>query len=234
MKAKPLPPPNKKESSAAFFGGGVDAFATLIAHIAEKPTLMTLWGSDIPLKDTDGWEVVKNHTLKTAENFGLQAIFVKTNFRELLNYIELNRLVKMSGDNYWHGFQHGIGIIGHAAPLAAKNGFSTIYIASSYTVNDNKTCASHPDIDGNVRFAGCNIIHDQYEYDRQAKVDHICSFQKSWMKSRIYEYVGSPLAGTIVAAVRNVSAQCVRFSQPDKILINTVLIIPRKIYATRK
>ncbi len=178
IESKTSTPPQQKESSAAFFGGGVDAFATLIAHIAEKPTLMTLWGSDIPLKDTDGWEVVKNHTLKTAENFGLQAIFVKTNFRELLNYIELNRLVKMSGDNYWHGFQHGIGIIGHAAPLAAKNGFSTIYIASSYPVNDNTTCASHPDIDGNVRFAGCNIIHDQYEYDRQAKVDHICSFSE--------------------------------------------------------
>ncbi len=164
--------------AAAFFSGGVDAFATLIAHADEKPMLITLWGSDVKLDDTAGWAVVKEHTLQTARQFGVKPAFIKTNFRTFINDIELNRLVKLSGDNYWHGFQHGIGLIGHAGPLVWREGLKRLYIASSYTAGQHVTCASDPTIDNYVKMAGCETIHDQYEFDRQEKVDHICEYAK--------------------------------------------------------
>ncbi|MCM1137467.1 MAG: hypothetical protein NC221_00655 [Duncaniella sp.] len=138
--------------------------------------LITLWGSDIKLDDHKGWDIVKNHALKTANDFGLEAVLVKSNFREFINYRELFSLVKNSGDEWWHGFQHGIGLIGHAAPLVWNRGLKKIYIASSFTKNDHVTCASDPSIDNYVRIAGCQTIHDQYEHSRQIKVDHICEY----------------------------------------------------------
>lgn len=93
----------------------------------------------------------------------------KTNFRSFINERKLNCLVKNSGDGWWHGFQHGIGLLGHGAPIAYLKGLKCIYIASSYTPKDNVTCASHPSIDNCVEFCNCHIIHDQYEYSRQEK-----------------------------------------------------------------
>lgn len=169
-----------ESNSAAFFSGGVDAFATLIAHIKEKPILITLWGSDIQLDDTDGWEIVKNHTLKTCSDFGLEKVFIRTNFRTFLDECALSKLVVKSNDGWWHGFQHGIGLIGHAAPIIWKNNIKTVYIASSFTKKDKGkvTCASDPTIDNNVKIAGCRTIHDQYDYERIEKVGHIVDFAK--------------------------------------------------------
>lgn len=165
-------------NSAAFFSGGVDAFATLIAHIDEKPTLITLWGSDIDLDDTDGWEIVRNHVAHTARDFELGYVFVKTNFRTFINYKSLNQLVSKSDDSWWHGFQHGIGLIGHAAPIVWKNNLSSLYIAASFTEKSRGklTCASDPTIDNHVKMAGCHTVHDQYEYERIQKVNHIVEF----------------------------------------------------------
>ena len=166
--------------SAAFFSGGVDAFATLIAHIDQYPTLITLRGSDIALDDEIGWRIVKNHVLRTSSDFHLDNVFVRTNFRTFINNKSLDKLVVKSGDCWWHGFQHGVGLIGHAAPIVWKKKLSILYIASSFTKNSQGklTCASDPTIDNNVKMAGCITIHDQYEYERIEKVRHIVEFVK--------------------------------------------------------
>ena len=167
------------QTVGTFFSGGVDAFATLFAHIHERPLLITLQGSDIGLEDEDGWKNVSGHVTQTADMFDLECVFVKTNFRSFINERKLNCLVKNSGDGWWHGFQHGIGLLGHGAPIAYLKGLKCIYIASSYTPKDNVTCASHPSIDNCVEFCNCHIIHDQYEYSRQEKIEHICQYIQS-------------------------------------------------------
>ena len=165
-------------NTAAFFSGGVDAFATLIAHVDEKPILLTVWGADIKLNDLQGWDNVKKHVEQTCENFHLNKLYIKSNFREFLAYKTLEHLIKKTGDNWWHGFQHGIGLLGLGAPGASCLGISTIYIASSFTFREKGlvTCASDPSIDNFVRFCGSQIVHDQYEYNRQEKIRHICEF----------------------------------------------------------
>lgn len=165
-----------KRESAAFFSGGVDAFATLIAHIEEKPILLTIWGADVKHVDISGWENVKSRVLQTSERFNLDQVFIKSNFRMFMREQTLYSLVRKSGDSWWHGFQHGIGLIGHAAPLAVCMKFEKLYIASSHTIGDHYTCASDPSIDNKIRFSNCRVFHDQYEYSRQGKLMHICDF----------------------------------------------------------
>ena len=38
------------------------------------------------------------------------------------------------------------------------------------------TCASYPTIDNELRFNGCWVYHDSFEYRRQEKIHRICSY----------------------------------------------------------
>lgn len=163
--------------TAAFFSGGVDAFATLIAHADEKPTLITLYGADIKLTDTVGWNNVREHVEKTIADFELPPpVMVKSNFRQFVRESNLENLVITSGDGWWHGYQHGIGLIGHAAPIAYIKRLKTVYIASTYTKEDKVICASDPTIDNMVKMGSCRVWHDQYEYSRQEKLTNIINW----------------------------------------------------------
>lgn len=165
------------EQVAAFFSGGVDAFTTLIRHREEKPILLTMRGSDIKLTDEEGWQVVHDHTLETARQFDLpEPVFITSNFRTFLREGDLTNLVKASGDNYWHGYQCGIGLIGHAAPIGFRRRLKTVYIASSFTSHDHVICASDPSIDEKVQWTPTYIIHDGYEWDRQQKLMAIVEY----------------------------------------------------------
>ncbi len=173
-------PVKNQSGTCAFFSGGVDAFNTLTKHISEKPTLITLWGADVDLTDETGWNRVKEHLEETCKEFELDYVMIKTGFRDFLHEGVLGAVVRESGDGWWHGFQHGIGIISHAAPIMYALGKKTVYFASSFTIADKGrvTCASDPSIDNYVRFCGCNIIHDGYEFNRQMKIHNITQFTK--------------------------------------------------------
>ena len=158
----------------ALFSGGVDAFATLIAHAEEKPRLVTLWGADVKLTDIEGWERVKRHAVDTCREFDLPApLLVRSNFRLLVNEGTLGELVAASGDGWWHGYQHGIAMLGHAAPVAYLQRWKTLYIASSFTPDNKAICASDPTIDNKLHLVSTRVWHDQYECHRQQKVGHI-------------------------------------------------------------
>ena len=172
--------------TASFFSGGVDAFSTLISHVKEKPTLVTLWGSDIKLTDIKGWNIVKKHAIETAKEFNTDNLFIKTSFRLFLKEGKLGNLVyKKASDYWWHGFQHGIGLIGHIAPYAYKNKLDKIYIGATFTEKEKGkvTCASDPTIDNFVRMASCKTIHDGYEFTRQDKIHNIVKFRENSKKN---------------------------------------------------
>ena len=167
--------------AATFFSGGVDSFATLINHIDEHPTLITLWGSDIKLNDFTGWKNVKKHALETANQFKCKNFFIKSSFRQFINEGLLSGLVDpIVHDGWWHGFQHGIGIISHAAPYVYCNKISKIYFASSFSENQKGTytCASDPTIDNYLYVGKCQTVHDGYEFNRQDKVRNICKYRR--------------------------------------------------------
>lgn len=169
-----------QEGSVAFFSGGVDAHCTLIRHAKEKPLLITLWGSDVKVDNPDAWNRVKNANIETAHNFNVDYTFVKSTFRRFLNQKNLDKIVEQSKDAWWHGFQHGIGILSHAAPVVYALKKKTIYIASSFQAKykGKYTCASDPSIDNYVRYCGAHVVHDGYELSRYDKVDIITDYSK--------------------------------------------------------
>lgn len=170
--------PANQRGACAFFSGGVDAFCTLINHLEEKPTLITLWGADVSLSDIQGWKKVKSHLENVSDKFDIDYVVIKSQFRKYLQEGVLSKRVKLSGDGWWHGFQHGIGLISHAAPLIYAMNKKTVYIASSFTAADKGkiTCASDPTIDNFIRFSGATVIHDGYELNRQDKIGIITQF----------------------------------------------------------
>ena len=165
----------KSDSKRALvcFSGGVDAVSTVIAHLNESPLLVSIWGADIPQDDEAAWNPVIKTIQDTASKLGLEQITIRSEFREVLREDELALKVISSGDDWWHGFQHGIGILGHMALAVWQKGISTVYIASSFTADDIYTCASDPTIDNNVQYCGARVVHDGYELDRQAKIKSI-------------------------------------------------------------
>lgn len=180
-----------------FFSGGVDAFSTLITHIEEKPILINIQGSDIDVNDEETIKNVQKDINKTAEQFGLDAIFIKSTFKRIIKHRYINFYIKpKSGDNYWHGFQHGIAIIGHAAPIAYVYRLKTVYIASSFTKEDKEvTCASDPTIDDFVKLSSTRVFHDGYEYNRGDKIRNIiqyCSKENQEIKLRVCFNENSP------------------------------------------
>jgi hypothetical protein len=123
---------------------------------------------------------VESHLKETTREFNTDFVTIKSCFRRFLDEGILTKAVDKSGDGWWHGFQHGIGIISHAAPAMYALGKNTVYFASSFTAADKGkvTCASDPTIDNFVKFCGCNVVHDGYEYTRQMKIYNITQFAK--------------------------------------------------------
>ncbi|MDO4870522.1 MAG: hypothetical protein Q3996_00270 [Candidatus Saccharibacteria bacterium] len=168
--------------SALLFSGGVDATSSLITMLDNQmsPRLITLWGADVKLDDVDGWTEKSNHTKYVADLFQLKYSLIKSNFRTFINESVLDSLVeKSAGDMWWHGFQHGIGILGHAAPLIFKYNIAELHIAASFTYGNTVPCASDPTIDEHFTIAGNRTVHNGYDKTRQAKVKNIYCFKNN-------------------------------------------------------
>lgn len=98
-------------------------------------------------------------------------------------------------DNWWHGMQHGIGLIGHTAPCNFLRNIKMLYIATSFA-GIKVTCASWPTIDNMVKFCGCSVVHDAFieeqekiaiivekHYSNKLPVKlHVCWQNASWQK----------------------------------------------------
>ena len=170
----------KGDRRALFFSGGVDSAQTLISHYEEKPDLLSVWGSDIKFDNEDGWAVVQKGLAEGAKCFGFKNEVIRSAFREfdkegLLGKDFYSRL----HDGWWHGVKHGLALLGHVAPLAYLRGYKKFYIASTNCAEDGKVrCASNPLTDNCVRFAGCRVFHDGFEFSRQDKIRNIIDFVK--------------------------------------------------------
>lgn len=169
----------EKTKTALFFSAGVDAFNSLVSHADEKLTLLTVWGADVSLNDTQGWENVRKTVKKAAKEFNVDSIIIKSDFRRVIKEEAVSRFLKRP-HAWWHDFEHSVGLFGLAAVMAYELKFRNIYIASTYTADSigKYTCASDPTIDNYVKFCGTHIVHDGYEFSRQDKVRRICNYSR--------------------------------------------------------
>ena len=163
---------------AAYFSGGLDSVQTLVRHVDEKPALISIWGSDVGFDNAAGWELVSRPIREYAEKYGLEAVTIRSGFREFDLEWELDKVYQEQlRSNWWYGVKHGVALLGHAAPYAYLKGISTVYIASSNSADELEIrCASDPTLDNYVRFADCHVVHDGFEFGRQAKVHNIVEY----------------------------------------------------------
>lgn len=174
---------NKSENKGvgAFFSGGLDAFTTMIRHIDESPTLISIWGADVAVENIEAWGKVDKAISSISKRYSLPRCVIKSSFRQFDNegllHTEFYGILK---DGWWHGVKHGIGLISHAAPYAWLHKWDRVYIASSNCPSDGKvTCASDPTIDNYVRFCGCEVVHDGFEMSRQEKIKYVSKIANS-------------------------------------------------------
>lgn len=162
--------------TALMFSGGVDAVNSLVMNNDVITDLITIWGSDINTCNVNGWNNFTNMLSKTMLPFKKKWHVVKSNFREIFNSVQLDKLIKCIHDDWWHALQHGMGIISHSVPLAYIHGFGSVFIASSFTKEFNPICASNPDTDNLFHFGKTITIHDGFEYDRCQKLTNIYNY----------------------------------------------------------
>lgn len=174
---------NKTEGEriGLFFSGGLDAYTSLARTVKEKPYLVSIWGADISFDNVNGWKSVHHYLKEASEKFDLPLITVRSSFRGIFNEQVLDDQFKENlQDFWWHAVQHGVAIIGHAAPVAYKFGFKMQYIASSYSNADlNVRCASYPTLDNTIKYAGCSVYHDGFELTRIGKIRDIDALCKA-------------------------------------------------------
>lgn len=172
---------SKEEKSSIFFSGGVDSTSSLITVEKSKPILITIWGSDIWDYDELGWQKAKETVERFGKEFNLKNWYVKSNFRKFIKEQVLTEDFKNDlQDSWWHGVQHGIGLLGHVAPYAYQYNITTHYIPATYTKEDkNVTCASYPTIDESLKFVNCKVIHEGFDKTRQQKIKNICEYTKN-------------------------------------------------------
>lgn len=177
------------DKTALLFSGGVDAFSSLVGLVDRNPELVTIWGADITESNSEAWRKIDTHIKEVSKEFNLEYRVIRSNLRTFIDNSNLSTLIVRSGDNYWHGFQHGIGMLGLTAPYASKQGIKNIYISSSFSEEIKKasllvdkktiTCASDPSIDNYVKFGETSVIHYQYEMSRQDKLRNICLYSQN-------------------------------------------------------
>ena len=168
-----------RHKSLCFYSGGVDAVSTMLSVLRTKPTLFTIWGTDIFFEQESAWNIVKERNRQTAESFSLPFAFVKSAFRYVLDEASLTKEYAAAvGESWWHGFMHGIALLAHAAPYAFAENIADIYIAATFCAKDmpRPTCASDPLIDNKVRFCGCKVVHEGFERSRIDKLRQIVRF----------------------------------------------------------
>ena len=165
-------------NSACMFSGGVDAFATLIRNVETRPALFMIIGADVRIGRDEAIGYMKDVLHQNARDFDLPEMWCDTTVRKVFRRMLLDHIVYKYGDSWWHGFQHGIGMLSHIAPLAWLHGIDTVFIASSFTAADKYTSASDPTIDNHVRFCGTRVIHDGYELSRIMKLGVISEYRK--------------------------------------------------------
>lgn len=169
---------NKAQGSktAMLFSGGVDAYATYIRSIDSNPDLITILGADMSIEDKSQWndftDFIENEELLKNN----PKIYIESNVRDFYTY-QVELLLKDIG--WWGKVQHGLSLIGAVAPLSYLNGYSTLFIASSYTEQVAVAWGSTPQIDEKISWAGLKVNHDGYELKRQDKVDLIADFRKN-------------------------------------------------------
>ncbi len=158
---------------ALLFSGGVDSTTSSFYHRKTPQLLITAWGqSELPLNEQTLWTRKKHQMIDFAELYGHENAFLKSNY---YYFLDLTKLKHLSPEilTWRMDTIEDIGWAGLIAPILLSHGIRTLRIASSEHWSLRNPSASHPYIDGNIRFAGLEFQHDLFSMTRFEKIKYI-------------------------------------------------------------
>lgn len=167
------------KKKALLFSGGVDAVSTLVTHFDEKPMLVNVWGADVHPNDLENHRVIEWDLMKFSKELKIPFIFIRSSIRWCFDEPFLSYYYKDTiHDTWWHGMQHGVGLLSLLAPYDYLENVSTNYIASTYTIKDIGVvrCISYPFVDSALKTGATQCYHDGFGYRRIDKMKNIVAF----------------------------------------------------------
>lgn len=174
-----------KDEYICLFSQGVDSLDTVCRNLDKNLHLVTVFGSDIPFKRKDGWEVLSSKIESFSKEINCKNTFVKATLHNFYSGNLNKEIEDKASSNWWHQLQHGISLLAHASVIAYLRKSKGILIASSHSPNEAKyfnkeiiQCASSPSIDNEFKVASCSAYHNGYELDRIDKIKNIINFSK--------------------------------------------------------
>ena len=167
-----------------YFSGGVDAYTSLIRHENEDLILLTVCGADTWYSNKIGFSEIIKKNEEIARLHKLPIVSCISTLRKFINEKEIyDYIYPLVNDNFWHGFQHGLGMIGLSAGYVYLFNLEKLYFASSFCENDeNYTCGSDPSIDNFVHIGSSKVYHDGFELSRQDKIISLCDYVQTRKK----------------------------------------------------
>lgn len=165
-----------------FFSGGLDSMCSSFSHLDKKQLLVTFYGLDVQLKETERWDKVYRWCQDFATHHNRTLIDVSFNFNNNFKGDVASKLVPEI-DNYvdwWGQVMLGLCHIGLVTPLAYALGHHTVLMGSSNTIDCPRPLGSHPLIDNNLKCAGIQLVHDGGDMNRPEKVAHIATQAKKY------------------------------------------------------
>jgi hypothetical protein len=161
---------------ALLFSGGVDSHASFVLHRDEKPRLISVWGADVGLRQRDAWEEVAAANREFARRRSVPISFIETNFRTFFNHYKLRARFFGGFPNWYSAAQLGLGLTALCAPLSWVHGLARVLISSAHAPDANIPWGLHPEIDGNVRWAATEVVHDGAHLGRQMKLGIVADY----------------------------------------------------------
>lgn len=176
---------NKIDNSdfALFFTGGVDSLSSYIRNKENIPSLVYIWGADIPLNEYKFWKKVKNQLTNFAKNENIQINLIKTNAREIVDNELLGKEYGNIEGGWWQTVSFGLVLTGLTAPL---QNFGTLLMASSFEEferRDGSHFLKFVDLswaDVKVKLDGDLNRHDKIKYDLKNNSEYYPYLRVCW------------------------------------------------------
>jgi hypothetical protein len=179
---------------AMLFSGGLDSLTSYLRYKDEKPTLLTVWGGDIPLAEHRYWALVKNELHRFANKEGLSIHFISTNERELINDNLVAKDFLGKGSGSWYAdVTHGLCLATAGAPLLMSE-YGTLLVASDRIIrtpvsSEFKQLKNQRALGfqgsllfhyANVSLGNTKIVYDSHELTRLEKVKQVLKPNSSY------------------------------------------------------
>lgn len=194
-------PDTSKETSgkALLFSGGLDSTFSAMKLLGDKPLLVTIHGGrDLQLADDGAWSSVEAATTKFKTEHNLESVQIKSNFTSALA-TDIDKLCPDLPASWWATIQHGMGLVGVAAPVLFAKSKSEIVISATHATGHQSGWGSHPLLEGVLEWGAGKVNHFGYDHNRTQKIKALHDLAKT---------NDLPIPELIVCTRRNRNGNC--------------------------